>query len=245
MLAISFFVVALLYSTVGFGGGSSYLAILAVADVPYEIVPKLSLICNLLVVAGGCWHYHRKGHFNKNIILPFVLTSVPMALIGGMYPLREKTFTLLLASSLVMAGIRLLFVSGSTQGEVKSPPLAVAAIVGAALGLLSGLVGLGGGIFLSPLMLNLKWARPKEISATSSAFILLNSAAGLLGQLTKGIPGGLTEYWPLFVAVVAGGQLGSWSSNHKRFSHSLVQKGTAVLILFISTRLLYKLLVNT
>jgi uncharacterized protein len=241
LLALSFFIIALLYASVGFGGGSSYLAMLAVVKVPFEIMPKLSLICNLLVVTGGSWHYYRQGHFNKKLILPFVLSSVPLALIGGMYPIKQETFMTLLAVSLVLAGSRLLFIPKITESEFHLPSISISIFVGAILGLLAGLVGLGGGIFLSPLMLNLKWGNPKEVAATASAFIFLNSVAGLIGQMTKGVPEGLFSYWPLFAAVIVGGQIGSWLGSHKKVSNTLIQRGTAVLILFISIRLLIKL----
>lgn len=241
MLPLAFFLIALLYATVGFGGGSSYLAMLAIAEVPFDLMPKISLICNLIVVAGGCWHYYRNGNFNKKLVLPFVFSSVPLAFFGGLYPIKERTFMLLLSGSLVLAGVRLLFVPAVKESEVGPPSNTVAVIVGAVLGLLAGLVGLGGGIFLSPLMLNMKWGHPKEVAATASAFIFLNSLAGLAGQLMKGVPANVIEYWPLFIAVVIGGQLGSWIGNHKKVSHALVQRGTALLILFISSRLVYKL----
>lgn len=242
MLALVFFCIALLYSTVGFGGGSSYLAVLAVSNVSYLMMPKVALICNLLVVSGGCWHYYRQGYFNQKLILPFVLSSIPMAFVGGMYPIKEKTFLILLAGSLLFAGLRLLFVAKPVH-DPRSPSALVAAIVGALLGLLSGLVGLGGGIFLSPLMLNLKWGRPKEVAAAASAFIFLNSCAGLAGQMTKGFPSDLLDFWPLFLAVIVGGQIGSRVGTNPLVSQHLVQRGTAVLILVVSSRLLYKLFV--
>ena len=241
MLAIIFFIIALLYSTVGFGGGSSYLAVLAVSSVSYLLMPKVALICNLLVVSGGCWHYYKKGHFNRKLILPFVLSSVPMAFIGGMYPIKEKTFMMILAGSLLFAGIRLLFIAKPHDDDLKTPSLGLSVMIGGLLGLLSGLVALGGGIFLSPLLLNLRWGRPKEVAAVASAFIFLNSAAGLAGQLTKGIPSEISEYWPLFLAVILGGQIGSRVGTNPLVSQHVIQRGTAILILVISSRLLYKL----
>ena len=242
MLALIFFCIALLYSTVGFGGGSSYLAVLAVSNVSFLVLPKIALICNLLVVSGGCWHYYRKGHFNQKLILPLVLSSVPMAFIGGMYPVSEKEFLILLTVTLIMAVFRLLIKTNYQESELKSPALLSLVLVGSFLGFLSGVVAIGGGIFLSPLMLNLKWGRPKEAAAAASAFIFLNSCAGLAGQLTKGIPSDIFEYWPLFLTVVIGGQIGSRVGTSKNVSQTLVQKGTAFLILMISSRLLYKLL---
>ena len=241
MLTLGFFFIALLYSIVGFGGGSSYLALLAIAEIPYELMPRLSLICNLLVVSGGCWHYYRNGNFNKRRVLPFVLSSVPFAFLGGLYPISEQTFMTLLAVSLLIAGIRLLFVR-KTESELVTPPSALSSFfIGSCLGLLSGLVGLGGGIFLSPIMLNFKWGKPKEVAATASTFIFLNSLAGLGGQFLKSNQPDLLSFWPLFLAVLAGGQIGSYISNHKKISHLFVQRGTAILILIIGSRILYKL----
>lgn len=242
MLALVFASIAFLYATVGFGGGSSYLAVLAVSNIPFELMPKLALICNLMVVSGGCFHYYKRGHFNSKLILPFVLSSVPMAFLGGMYPIGEETFLMLLAGSLILAGARLLFTGKPSEGQTRIPSKSVSVVVGGLLGFLSGVVALGGGIFLSPLMMNLKWGRPKEIAATASAFIFLNSCAGLAGQLTKGLPADLWDYWPLFLAVLIGGQIGSRVGTHKLVSQYLVQRGTAILILIISSRLLYKLL---
>lgn len=241
MLALIFFVVALLYSTVGFGGGSSYLAALAVFNIPFEIMPKISLVCNLIVVSGGCWHYYKKGHFNKKLILPFVLSSVPMAFLGGMYPIKERAFLTILGMTLFIAGVRLLFLAKPVVGEVKTPSVVVSSIIGAGLGFLSGLVALGGGIFLSPLLLNLKWGKPKDVAAAASAFIFLNSVAGLFGQLMKGVPEGMADYWPLFFAVLIGGQIGSRIGTHPKIAERVVQRGTAILILIISSRLLFKL----
>lgn len=243
MLPLIFFCIALLYSTVGFGGGSSYLAVLAVSNVSFLVLPKVALICNLLVVSGGCWHYYKGGHFNQKLILPLVLSSVPMAFVGGMYPVTEKQFLLLLSVTLVMAGIRLLLMSRHKVGEVKTPSIVALSLVGIFLGFLSGIVALGGGIFLAPLLLNLKWARPKEAAAAASAFIFLNSASGLAGQLTKGIPSEALDFWPLFIAVVVGGQIGSRVGTSKYVSQALVQRGTSVLILVISSRLFYKLFI--
>lgn len=240
MLAVIFFVIALFYATVGFGGGSSYLAVLAVSGIPFLLMPKIALVCNLLVVSGGTWHFYQKGHFNQKLILPFVFSSVPMAFLGGMYPIKEQTFMLLLSSVLVVAGARLLFIVKYTEEQLVAPSLAVSLVIGALLGFLSGLVALGGGIFLAPLLLNLKWGKPKEVAAAASLFIFLNSIAGLLGQLTKGIPDNFFDYWPLFMAVILGGQIGSRISTHHKISQQLIQTSTAVLILVIGIRLLFK-----
>lgn len=242
-LILSFFAIALLYATVGFGGGSSYIAILAAGGVAYTLIPKISLMCNLLVVSGGCYHYMKEGHFNKKLILPFVLSSIPMAFLGGAFPLTEKTFFILLTVTLSLCGIRILFLPDRKVEEVKAPNVPVSVITGAILGLLSGMVGIGGGIFLSPILINMGWARSKDAAAVASMFILLNSVAGLAGQFMK--DGSFPEtslLLPLFAAVIVGGQIGSRIGTHQKVSYNLIQKGTGILTLFISIRLLLKTL---
>lgn len=243
-LSFSFFAIALLYATVGFGGGSSYIALLAVTGASYTVIPRVSLICNLLVVTGGCYQYYKNELFNRRLVLPLVLTSVPMAFLGGLYPIKEQFFFLLLALTLVLAGIRLLFINDRSVQELTPPSQVSLILVGGFLGLLSGIVGIGGGIFLSPIMLNLGWAKAKEAAAVASAFILLNSAAGLLGQVIKGDPiPHFVEYLPLFLAVVLGGQIGSRIGTYTKVPHLWVQRATAVLIIFVSSRLLMKIFI--
>lgn len=244
-LALLFLIVALLYSTVGFGGGSSYIALLALSSVPFGMIPKISLLCNIFVVSGGCYHYYKNGHFTRRLILPFALSSVPMAFIGGLYPIEEKLFFILLTVSLILVGIRILFIPDRGVEEIRTPSTLVALLVGGFLGLLSGMVGIGGGIFLSPLLINMGWARSKDAAAVASVFILLNSLAGLGGQFTKDLSFVQPEtYLPLFLAVIVGGQIGSRLGNNSKVSYSLIQKGTAILTLMISVRLILKAAMN-
>lgn len=240
MLIIGFFLIAFCYAIVGFGGGSSYLALLAVSEVSYSLIPKLALICNLLVVSGSCYHFYKNKHFNLALMFPFIISSVPMAFYGGIFSVNEKMFLILLTSCLLVAGIRLLFIPKSVIELTKMPNWPQALSVGGFLGFLSGVVGIGGGIFLAPLMLNLKWGKPKEVASTACAFIWLNSLAGLAGQFTKGVQTELLGYWPLFLAVIVGGQLGAIFGSHPKVSQSSIQRFTAVLILFIAGRLLIK-----
>lgn len=240
MLALSFFVIAIIYSSVGFGGGSSYIGMLALSDTPYELTIKLGLICNILVVANGCRHYLKRGLLKRSLILPFALSSVPFSFLGGMYKISQKDFLVLLSICLIVAGVRLLFVLKDTDVAPVVPRLRYSAPFGMGLGLLSGLVGIGGGVFLSPLMLNFKWAKPQEVAATASAFILFNSIAGLMGQLTKGNNSDLINYWPLFIAVITGGLIGARVGTSHKFSTQYIQKATAILILYIAIKLLTK-----
>lgn len=240
-LAFSFSIVALLYSMVGFGGGTSYIALLAAAGTPYLLVPKLSLICNLLVVSGGMYHYRKNGHFSWKLIFPFVLSSVPMAFMGGVYPVSEKTFYIVLAVSLLLCGLRLLFLPDRKIEQIRAPSFLISSMVGGILGFLSGMVGIGGGIFLSPILINMGWARSKDAAAVASAFIFLNSLAGLMGQFTKHPDvGSLAGYAPLFIAVLLGGQIGSRIGSNQFISYGFIQKSTGLLTLFISSKLLLK-----
>lgn len=239
MLAVAFFVIALLYAAVGFGGGSSYLAVLALYYVPYDVIPKIALICNLLVVTGSLFQYKKQNLLRNDLILPFIVSSIPMAFIGGYFPIKEKTFLILLSVSLFLSGLRLLIIPKVKETTIPSKGLAV--IVGGGLGLLSGLVGLGGGIFLSPLMMNMGWGKTKEVAATACMFIFVNSIAGLTGQIAKTSSEEILIYIPLFVAVIFGGQIGARIGTNPLVPEKVVQRGTAILILFISSRLLYKL----
>lgn len=240
-LVSSFFTIALLYSIVGFGGGSSYIAVLAISNIPYDLIPKIALLSNLLVVSGGCYHYWKNGHISKKLILPFILSSVPMSFLGGLFPLKEQTFYILLTICLIISGLRILFLHDKKMTDISSPSFKLSLSVGAALGFLSGMVGIGGGIFLSPILINMGWARSKDAAAVASIFILVNSAAGLTGQLTKDFSlQEFSSYFPLFLAVVVAGQIGSRIGTHSKMSYSVIQRGTGILILVIGIRLFIK-----
>ncbi len=241
-LAVCFGLVALIYGSVGFGGGSSYTALLTLSDLSPAWIPVLSLTCNLLVVAGSSWQFARRGHLDWPLAWPFLLTSIPCAYLGGRWPLRTELFLALLGGSLLLAGGTLLLQRAHDEEPARGrPPLAVALGGGAALGLLSGLVGIGGGIFLAPLLLHRRWGAPKQVAATAALFILANSLAGLAGQLGKlGTGEPLAGRWPLFLAVVAGGQLGS-RLGAGPFPQRLVRAVTAVLVMAAGLRVLWRL----
>ncbi|MBI4209060.1 MAG: sulfite exporter TauE/SafE family protein [Deltaproteobacteria bacterium] len=241
-IAPLFFLTALVYATVGFGGGSTYLALLVLFNFPYESMPKVALLCNVIVVCGGLYHYIRAGDFSMRQVLPFVLSSVPMAYLGGKVPIEKKLFLVLLAVSLGIAGLRLLWIQKDfTSREKISWQTAwfVGLPVGGVLGFVSGLVGIGGGIFLSPLFYLLGWGQGRQIAASASFFILVNSLAGLLGQWSKaGVALDLPVLLPLSFAVLVGGQIGSrWSVGV--LSLSALQRITALLILFVAGKILW------
>jgi len=243
-LAILFFITALLYASVGFGGGSTYTALLVLFGANYLIIPIVSLACNIIVVSGNSWRYSRAGLISLSRIWPFLVLSVPLAWIGGRLPITETYFIGLLAISLLFAGISILL-KKQVAHEVnpKTNSLPINALIGGGLGLLSGIVGIGGGIFLAPILHHFKWGKPKEIAALCSLFILVNSIAGLAGQLMK--IGDFDQlvltkpYWILAPMVLIGGFAGNRLSL-KVFSENTVRKMTAFLVLFVALRLLWK-----
>lgn len=246
-LGLAFFVTALIYATVGFGGGSTYNALLALSGVDYLLLPTIALICNMIVVAGGSWRFLRAGLVRWSLILPFVATSVPMAWLGGRLPVSQTVFVGLLGASLLLTGLRMTL-RGVPEDKPTHEPSAwqlwsVGLPLGSVLGLLAGIVGIGGGVFLAPLLHGLHWARPRVISATCSVFILVNSAAGLVGQWSKlrTLPGShdLQPYAWLFLAVLVGGQVGSLLGVRMLGARAL-RKLTGLLVLYVALRLLHR-----
>lgn len=212
-LLFGFFATALLYASVGFGGGSTYSALLVLAGFDFRLLPILSLACNIVVVSGATIRFARAGTIPWRGALAVSLIAAPLAFLGGLTPIKEAHFLVLLGASLVLAGLALLL---PRAPEIQGEPTRLARfmpIFAAPLGYLAGLVGIGGGIFLAPLLHLTRWNGARQIAATTSLFILINSVAGLAGQLAKAEPGSFAEALasglPLLVAVVLGGQLGS------------------------------------
>lgn len=238
-----FAITALLYASAGFGGGSTYLALLVLTDTPFTDIPKIALCCNLAVVGGGVWHARRAGQLSWRHLLPFAAGSVPCAYLGGAISLPRDVFLILLCGSLAFAGVWLLRpcrsnAAGQPQPVPPRTPLAIAA--GAGIGLLSGMVGIGGGIFLAPLMHLLGWGTARQIAASSSGFILLNSLAGLGGQFRRApLVVDPTMLMALLVAVLVGGHIGSqWSMG--RLGAQGIRRVTAVLVLMAAGRLAWR-----
>ncbi len=242
LLAVAFFLTALLYASVGFGGGSTYIALLVLAGVNGSLVPVISPLCNIIVVTGGTIRFARAGLIPWRRVLPLVMVSAPAAYLGGLTPITQKAFVALLGASLLVAGLLLIFQRArADQALRQTSPIADGAM-GGAVGYLSGLVGIGGGIFLSPIQHLMRWASARQIAATASVFILVNAVAGLAGQLTKlGTSGlaSLAPFWPLALAVLVGGQIGS-HAGIRLFSEPLVRRATGILILYVAVQLLLK-----
>ena len=244
LLSTLFLVTATLYSSVGFGGGSTYLALLLISGVPYFIFPVIALTCNIIVVSGNCFNYIRAGNLNFKLLIPYLLGSIPLAFIGGSLHIEKNLFEIILFIVLSMAGIFLLLKFKSYDDQDKSYrkiPLSLSIFLGGILGFISGVVGIGGGIFLSPILFLLRAGRPKHIVTAASLFILINSMSGIAGQLLKNeVIIELPNYWYLMLAVLVGGQLGNFL-NLKIFPTKFLALVTALLIIFIAVRMAYRL----
>ena len=244
LLAILFLTTAILYSSVGFGGGSTYLALLLIWGVPYFIFPVIALSCNIIVVSGNCFNYIRTGNLNFKLLIPYLIGSIPLAFIGGSLPIEKRLFEILLFLILSAAGILLLlnFKSYNDKEEnYRKIPIPVSILIGGVLGFISGIVGIGGGIFLSPILFLIRAGRPKHIVTTASLFILINSVSGIIGQLTKNaVINEIPNYWYLLVAVLIGGQIGNFL-NLKIFPTRILALVTAILVTFVATRMGFKI----
>jgi uncharacterized membrane protein YfcA len=206
ILSFLFLLTATLYSSVGFGGGSTYLALLLIWDVPYLIFPVIALFCNIIVVSGNCINYIKAGNINFKILTPYLISSVPFAFIGGSLSIDKAVFEILLFAVLTLAGALLIikFRSFDQKIEVyKKIPKMLSLLIGASIGFVSGVVGIGGGIFLSPILLLIRVEKAKNITTAASLFILINSLSGIAGQFTKASTiNGIYDYWPLFLFVL-------------------------------------------
>ncbi len=238
-LVPTFFLIATLYSSVGFGGGSSYLALLVLfaTDVPF--IRTTALLCNLMVVSGNVYWYYHHGHINVRRFLPFVLVSVPLAYVGASLRISEQTFYTILGGTLILSAL-LLF--QNTVGKRTLPPRSfppwLAWLLGGSIGGLAGLVGIGGGIFLSPLLNHLRWEAPVRIAALASVFILVNSTAGIVGLVAAdNFQMTLIPTLALLAAVGVGGQCGIRLSL-RRFNALAIRRVTALLVMAVGLRTL-------
>ena len=232
ILLISFFLIAMIYSSVGFGGGTSYLALMGVMSINFGVMRPAALICNIIVVTGGAYIFYKEGLLDIKKSWPFIVSSVPLAFLGGQWPIKENTFFYILGITLMIASFFLWFQEKRSNREefVEQPHgLPVSLLLGGSIGFLSGLVSIGGGIFLSPILHFTKWAHARKISALASVFILVNSISGLLGQLSRSATLDWKFILPLLIAVFLGGQVGS-RLGAKRFNIVYIRRITAFLI---------------
>ena len=229
------FAVAVLYSSVGHAGASGYIAVMSLLSVaPPEIKP-IALALNILVASIGTWQFWRAGHFSWPLFWPFALLSVPFAFVGGYLNLPSHLFKSLVGIVLLLSAVQFLL-RPPAESEPRQPPRLVAVGMGGLLGLLSGLTGTGGGIFLTPLLILMRWARTKSAAAVSAPFILLNSASGLAGNIsaTKSFP---AFAWALVLAAVIGGSIGSWFGS-QRLPHLAIKRLLAVVLTIAGFKLI-------
>jgi len=246
ILTALFFLAAMAYSSVGFGGGSSYNALLILSGMDYRLIPAIALSCNILVVSGGVYHYSRVGVLSINKLLPFIILSLPMAWLGGSLLVSEQIFIGLLGFCLLVAGVQMLLkphTTASLNHYGTTRYWLLAAPVGGFIGLLAGITGIGGGIFLAPVIYFLHLAPARTVAGITSGFILVNSIAGLAGQMMKAGDyspmQGWMQAWPLFIVVVIGGQIGSHLGAY-RLPETWVKRLTAVLMLYVALRLIWR-----
>jgi uncharacterized membrane protein YfcA len=240
ILSIFFLITSILYSSVGFGGGSTYLALMLIWEIPFYIIPILALFCNIIVVSGNSINYVRSGNLNLNLLVPYLIGSIPFAFFGASISISKEFFEIILFIILFIAGILLLIKNKSYNDDeikINSVPKAVSIFIGSVIGFFSGIVGIGGGIFLSPILFLMKAGYPRHIATAASLFILINSIFGIAGQLTKNIVfEEFLNYWPLFLCVLIGGQVGNLL-NIKFLSNKTLTIITSMLVIFVSIRM--------
>lgn len=244
ILAFFFVLVATVYSSVGFGGGSTYLALLLLWDVPYPMIPIIALCCNIVVVFGNCLHHVQKKQYDISLLWPYLLGSMPMAYIGGTLDISKELFQFLLLSVLFLASMILIRDASRVEfGELAPRKISsiVSLCIGGMIGLLSGIVGIGGGILLSPLLFIFRLMPPQVITSSVAFFILCNSVSGLFGQIMTHTVWSLDGYFVLILAVFIGCQIG----NYARFTWMKIDSikfVTAIVTMIVAVRMLIVLL---
>jgi len=237
IITVSFFVIAIIYSSVGFGGGSSYLALLAVMGVHLEVFRPAALLCNIIVVTGGTYIFWKSGALDLRKSWPFLSASIPLAFVGGHWKIENATsFFAVLGVCLIIASVLLWFQPAARKESGFQNPV-INATLGGAIGFLSGFVGIGGGIFLSPVLHLFHWDEPRKISALASLFILVNSISGLAGQITRAQEIEWAFIAPLLLAVFAGGQIGS-RLGARWFDPLYVKRITSTVIFIAAVKIL-------
>src|SRR5713101_1970671 len=236
LISVAILVVAFLYSSVGHAGASGYIAVMTLFGLAPTVIKPAALVLNILVATLTAWQFWRAGHFSWRLFWPFALLSVPFAFLGGYLNLPTHIFKVLVGVVLLYSAARFLIQAGPDQ-EPHEPSKPIALWVGAGLGLLSGLTGTGGGIFLTPLLIFRRWARTKTASAVSALFILVNSISGLAGNLSS------TRQLPLFAlplvfCAVAGGTIGSYLGS-RQFSPLFIKRLLAVVLTIAGLKLIF------
>ncbi|WPR76237.1 sulfite exporter TauE/SafE family protein [Algoriphagus sp. NG3] len=236
-LPFLFFIIALFYSSVGFGGGSSYLALMSLFLTDFHEIRSTALLLNICVVSIGTFLFIRSKVFDIKSFWPFLVSSIPVAYLGAQLRLSQQAFFLVLGSALILSGLAMLLRYIKTRPVSREFSLPAKIGLGGSVGLLAGVSGIGGGIFLSPTLNLLNWASPRTIAALASVFILVNSIAGLVGlTVADTFTIDLDLTWKLILGVVLGGSIGSYLSN-KKFNLRILGGLTAVLVIYVGLRL--------
>ena len=232
-----FFIIALFYSSVGFGGGSSYLAIMSLFFTNFYEIRSTALILNICVVTIGTIIFIKNKVFDFKGFWPFLISSIPLAYFGAQLRLSQQVFFLILGSALILSGLAMILRYISTRLESQEFSLAKKLGLGGSVGFLAGVSGIGGGIFLSPTLNLLSWSNPRKVASLASVFILVNSISGLFGLTVAGTFEVDTDLiWKLILAVVIGGSIGSYLSNRK-FNLRFLGALTAILVIYVGLRL--------
>jgi uncharacterized membrane protein YfcA len=231
------FLVAFLYASVGHGGASGYLALMALFSFSPDVMKPTALLLNLFVSIVSFIQFYRGGHFIWKIFWPLALASVPMAFVGGLIHLDATIYKKILGVLLLIPIIRFLFFGNIKVNEIKAPNIFLSLLIGAVIGFLSGMIGIGGGIILSPILLLLKWTDMKQTAAISALFIFVNSLSGLAGQLTKGIHFSTDMYGYVAVAFI-GGLCGAFFGALK-FKHTVLKNMLAIVLMLAAYKLLF------
>lgn len=231
------FFVAFLYSSVGHGGASGYLALMAIFSIATVVMKPTALLLNLFVSMTSFIQFYRGKHFSWKIFFPFAITSVPMAFVGGFITVDSFIYKKILGILLLIPVIRFLFFQNIRVEKLKNPDFVLSLVIGAAIGFLSGLIGIGGGIILSPILLLLKWSEMKQTAGISALFIFVNSLSGLIGQVTKGVQFS-TEMYLYVIIAFAGGLCGAYFGSIK-FRQDVLRYLLAIVLALASYKLLF------
>jgi uncharacterized membrane protein YfcA len=233
---IALFVVAFLYASVGHGGASGYLALMAIYGIAPDVMKPTALLLNLFVSLTAFIQFYRGSYFRKDIFIPLALASVPLAFIGGLIAIDENIYKRILGVLLLFPIFRLLFFRNADVSEMKPAKWYLSLLIGGIIGLLSGMIGMGGGIILSPVLLLLKWTNQKQTAAISALFIFVNSIGGLAGQLTKGIHFSTDMLWYVVIAF-AGGMCGAYFGALK-FNQNILKNMLALVLCLAAFKLM-------
>lgn len=230
-------IIAFLYASVGHGGASGYLALMALFSFAPETMKPTALLLNIFVSGIAFYHYYKAGYFNKKLFLTFAIASIPLAFLGGMIIVDAAIYKRILAVLLIFAILKMLNVFGKENGMIKQVPVWQGVAVGAVIGFFSGLIGIGGGIILTPIILLLHWGKMKEAAAVSALFIWVNSVSGLLGQLSSGVRIDPNSFVLVAIALI-GGFLGSYYGS-KKFNNTILRYLLAIVLIVACFKLIF------